>query len=102
MPRVSIVLPVYAAEETIAEALHSALCQRFADREIIVVSDGSPDRSLEICRRLGGRRIEIIEQGNRGVSAARNAGIRRARGEYIALLDSDDRWLPDKLARQVR
>jgi hypothetical protein len=99
---VSVVIPAYNAASCIVEALDSVLNQTFATHEIIVINDGSPDttlleRALEPYR----ERIRYIHQENQGPSGARNAGIRAARGKYVAFLDSDDRWLPCHLANQI-
>jgi glycosyltransferase involved in cell wall biosynthesis len=99
-PRVSIVIPTYNRAWTLAEAIDSVLGQTFASFEIIVVDDGSTDGTARLLQRYGSA-VRVLRQINQGVSAARNAGIRSARGELIALLDSDDLWRPEKLARQV-
>lgn len=101
-PAVSIIIPAYNTAKYIAEALDSVLAQTFTDYEIIVINDGSPDtdeleRALEPYR----DRITYLKQENLGSSAARNAGLRRARGRFIALLDSDDVWEPEYLAVNV-
>lgn len=101
MPRVSVVVPLYQTERYIAEALASVLAQTFADFECIVVDDGSRDRGPEIARATGDARVRVVSQQNRGLAGARNTGIREARGEYVAFLDADDRWAPEKLARHV-
>lgn len=101
MVTVSIIIPVYNVEKYIAKTIESVLAQTYQDFEIIIVDDESPDHSIEICRRFTDPRIQIIQQKNRGASSARNRGIRYSQGEYIALLDSDDLWLPEKLERQV-
>lgn len=100
-PTVSVVMPVYNVEAYVAEAIDSVLAQTFADFELIVVDDGGTDRSMEIVRGYDDPRIRIVTQANRGLAGARNTGILEARGTYIALLDSDDRWLPEKLALHV-
>jgi hypothetical protein len=99
---VSVVIPAYNSANSIAQALDSVLAQTFAKHEIIVINDGSPDtalleRALEPYR----ERIRYIKQENQGPSGARNAGIRAARGKYVAFLDSDDRWLASHLATQI-
>ena len=101
IPTVSVVMPVYNVEAYVAEAIDSVLAQTYPDFELIIVDDGGSDRSMEIVRAYEDRRIRIITQANRGLAGARNTGIIAARGEYIALLDSDDRWLPEKLALHV-
>lgn len=98
--RVSVVIPAYNAEPFLAETLRSVLEQTLAPLEVLVVDDGSTDRTGEIAR-LFGPPVRCIRQENRGLSGARNTGIREARGELIALLDADDLWLPRKLERQV-
>ena len=102
-PRVSIIIPAYRASRDIATALDSIFAQTFVDFEVIVVNDGSPD-TAELEAALGPyrARIHYVAQENRGAAAARNVGIREARGTFVALLDADDRWMPDFLARQLR
>jgi glycosyltransferase involved in cell wall biosynthesis len=100
--KISVIIPVYNVDRFIASALQSVLDQTYRDFEVIVVDDGSPDRSVEICRQFVDPRIKIIRQNNRGLSGARNTGIRHAKGEYIAFLDGDDVWLPDKLSQHIR
>jgi glycosyltransferase involved in cell wall biosynthesis len=101
-PAVSVVIPAYNVARYIGETLATVFAQTFADYEVIVVNDGSPDteefeRALEPYR----ARILYLKQENRGASAARNAALRAARGEFAAFLDADDLWLPDYLRRQV-
>jgi glycosyltransferase involved in cell wall biosynthesis len=99
-PLVSIVIPTYNYGRFISETVDSALAQSYSPVEVIVVDDGSTDDTRD--RLAGyGDHIRYIHQQNRGLSAARNTGIGAARGEFVALLDSDDLWLPDKLERQV-
>jgi glycosyltransferase involved in cell wall biosynthesis len=100
-PTVTVVMPVYNVQRFVADAMASVLGQSFEDLELILVDDGSTDSSLAICERLADSRTRIIRQANRGLSGARNTGIAAARGRYIALLDSDDLWEPDKLDRHV-
>src|ERR671939_2007579 len=95
MPAVSVIIPAYNAAAHIGAALDSVFAQTFTDYEVIVVNDGSPDTpELERALDAYAGRLLYVRQENRGPSGARNAGIRRARGEYVALLDSDDLWLP--------
>jgi len=101
MPHVSVVMPVYNVEQYVAQAIESVLAQRFTDFELLIIIDGATDNSLHICQQFTDPRIRIIEQTNRGLAGARNTGIRHAQGEYVALLDSDDVWRPEKLAKQV-
>jgi len=101
-PLVSVVMPIYGVERFVAEAIESVLSQTYTNFEFIIVDDVSPDRSLEICQSYDDERIRIVRhKKNRGLAGARNTGIRQARGEYIALLDSDDRWMMDKLEEHV-
>jgi glycosyltransferase involved in cell wall biosynthesis len=102
-PAVSVIVPAYNAAAYIADTLESVLTQTYPDYEAIVVNDGSPDTEAfehAIWPYLG--RITYLTQENRGPAAARNLGIRNARGEYIAFLDSDDAWLPEYLASQMQ
>ena len=100
-PLVSVIIPTYNRGWIVQEAIDSVLDQDFADYELIVVDDGSDDNTPAI---LGGygQAITVLDQSNKGVSAARNHGIAAASGELIAFLDSDDLWLPRKLSTQVK
>lgn len=89
----SVVMPVYNREKYVREAVDSVLCQTFTDYELIVVDDGSTDGTAELLQSYG-TRIQVIRQQNRGPEVARNTGAAAARGQYIALLDSDDFLLP--------
>ncbi|HXG66240.1 MAG TPA: glycosyltransferase family A protein [Blastocatellia bacterium] len=101
-PAVSIIVPAYNTSQFIGETLQSVFAQTFTDYEVIVINDGSPDTNeLERVMEPYRDRVIYIKQENRGLSGARNTGIRAARGRYIALLDSDDLWEPDYLAVQV-
>ncbi len=101
-PLVSVIVPAYNVTEFIGEALDSVLAQTFTDYEIIVVNDGSPDtEALERVLAPYMSRIVYIKQENRGVSGARNTGIKAARGSLLAFLDADDTWLPNYLEVQV-
>lgn len=104
-PRVSVVIPAYNAEGVIQQALASVVGQTFRDLEIVVVDDGSTDRTearaREALARSGLPHRIVRRARNGGPSAARNAGVRLARGAYVAFLDADDVWLPEKLERQV-
>jgi glycosyltransferase involved in cell wall biosynthesis len=99
-PLVSVVVPAYNSARYVARALQSILGQTYAPLEIIVVDDGSTDDTAGVLAPYRDR-IRYFRQANRGPSAARNTGIRHARGELIAFLDADDWWLPEKLERQV-
>ncbi|MBS3731361.1 MAG: glycosyltransferase family 2 protein [Desulfobacterales bacterium] len=100
-PLISVVIPVLDRQDWIAEAVDSVLLQDYAPFELIVVDDGSTDQTPEILSTYGDA-IRVFNQVNAGVSAARNRGAAAARGEWIAFLDSDDYWLPGKLAAQMR
>ncbi|HTJ54113.1 MAG TPA: glycosyltransferase [Nitrosospira sp.] len=99
-PTVSVIIPSYNCELYIAETLESILDQTFKDIEIIVVDDGSTDKTRQIVTSYGAP-VRLVTQANAGVCAARNRGIREAAGQYICLMDHDDYWLPDKLAWQL-
>ncbi len=99
LPLVSVVLPVFAGERLLGEALDSVAAQSYPNLETIVVDDGSPDRSAEIASGRPG--VRVLREPHRGVAAARNAGVAAARGELIAFLDQDDLWQASKVARQV-
>jgi len=99
-PRASVIVPCYNRAWAIEAAVESVLAQDFKDFELIVVDDGSTDDTLKRLARYG-TRLRILQQDRRGVSAARNLGIRQAGGALIAFLDSDDLWRPGKLVRQM-
>ena len=94
----SVVIPAYNAEATICRALNSVVNQRFGDFEIIVVDDGSTDRTAERLTAYNDPRLSVITQENRGVSVARNRGVSEANAPWIAFLDADDSWAPTFLA----
>lgn len=100
MPRVSVVIPTFNCERFIGRTVGSALRQTYRDFEIIVVDDGSTDGTQAVLAEYG-EALHYIKQENQGASAARNAAFSRATGEYIAYLDADDLWHPEKLAHQV-
>ncbi len=103
MPQVSVIMPVYNVETFVAEAVRSVLGQSFTDFELLIIDDRSPDDSVRICERFSDHRIRIVRHtDNRGLAGARNTGIRQARGDLLAFIDSDDCWHPDKLKLHVR
>lgn len=102
-PLTTIVVPIYNVEDYLAEFLASAVVQTYANLEVLVVDDGSPDRSIDIARRWArlDRRIRIIRKPNGGLGSARNVGIDAAHGEYITFADSDDTLTPDAIRVMV-
>ncbi|MDD7369153.1 MAG: glycosyltransferase family 2 protein [Berryella intestinalis] len=102
-PRVSVIVPVYNVERFLEECLDSVLAQTFPDFEVVCVNDGSTDSSPLILEQYRARdeRIVVVSQENAGLSAARNTGLRHARGEYVAFLDSDDYLAPSMLEKTV-
>src|SRR5256714_7350260 len=102
-PKVSVVIAAYNVAEYIGETLESVFNQTFTDYEVIVINDGSEDES-ELSKVLAPylERIVYLRQENRGLAAARNAGIRAARGRYIAFLHADDLWESEFLRRQIK
>ena len=99
--RASIIVIVYNGEQYIERAVQSALSQTVADIEVIVVDDGSRDGSVDRVMRIPDSRLRLVRQQNQGPSAARNTGIREAKSDWIAFLDCDDWWAPDKLEHQL-
>ena len=99
-PIVSIIIPCYNAEKWVAEAVQSALDQTWAKKEVIVIDDGSTDRSLDVIKTFAGK-IRWETGPNRGGNIARNRGLDLARGDWLQYLDADDYLLPDKVARQI-
>lgn len=100
-PAVSVVMPCYNVQQTLDAAVESVLAQTFADFELILVNDGSSDLTPEICDSYADERIRVIHKPNGGLASARNAGMLAATGRYIALLDSDDLYEPNKLREHV-
>ena len=101
MPRVSVIIPTYNRAALVQDAAASVLAQTFRDFELLVVDDGSTDGTPEALAAFAGEIKVLRHPQRRGVSAARNTGIAAAQGEMLAFLDSDDLWLPEKLARQM-
>jgi glycosyltransferase involved in cell wall biosynthesis len=95
------VIPAYNIAPFIAEAVQSALAQTLRDLEVIVVDDGSTDDTPAVLGAIRDERLHVIRKPNGGLSSARNAGIRAARGRHVGLLDGDDIWMPEKAARQI-
>jgi len=102
MCKVSVIIPTYNRADTLHLAIKSVLNQTFQDFEIIIVDDASKDNTQEIIRDFNDKRIKYIyHELNKGEAAARNTGVKNSSGEYIAFLDDDDEWLPEKLDMQV-
>ena len=99
-PLVSVVIPTYNRKNKVVEAINSVISQNFESIEILVIDDGSTDGTAEFLTSLS-LPITVITKSNGGVSSARNTGIKASKGKYVAFLDSDDLWLPGKLAAQV-
>jgi glycosyltransferase involved in cell wall biosynthesis len=97
-PKVTVLIPTFNRAHYLPEAIQSIFAQTFTDYELIVVDDGSTDDTVAILAGFRDPRLRVLRQENRGISAAMNAGLRAARGEYITRLDSDDVWLADLLA----
>lgn len=98
---VSVIIPAYNAESYVLEAIKSVLIQSYTPVEILLIDDGSTDKTVERVQ-VATPEVKIIRQQNAGVAAARNTGLREARGCYVAFLDADDGWLPGKLSAQTR
>ncbi|WP_254763820.1 glycosyltransferase family 2 protein [Natrinema marinum] len=102
MTQVSVIIPTYNRAATLPRAIDSALAQTVADLEVVVVDDGSTDDTDSVLADYEDPRVRSVTHAtNRGANVARNTGIERARGEYVAFLDSDDEWHPEKLERQL-
>jgi glycosyltransferase involved in cell wall biosynthesis len=101
MPQISVIIPAYNAERTIRETIESVQRQTFQDFELIVINDGSKDRTVELVQSINDERLKIFSYENGGLPVARNRGISRTTGEFIAFLDADDLWTPEKLELQL-
>lgn len=102
-PLVSVIIPAFNAERFLADAVGSVLRQTWTRVEVIIVDDGSTDRTAEVAERLAAadERVRIVRKENGGPSSARNSGVAIARGEFVCFLDADDLYLPDKIERQL-
>jgi teichuronic acid biosynthesis glycosyltransferase TuaG len=102
-PMVSVIMPAFNAERYIEEAINSVISQTYTNWELIVINDGSTDNTLQIANKFVSvdARVKLISQDNKKLGAARNAGILNANGIWIAFLDADDLWMPDKLTKQL-
>lgn len=102
-PKVSVIMPVYNVANFVGKAITSVLTQSFTDFELIIINDCATDNSLQICQTFTDARIIIVNhEVNKGLAAARNTGIRHAKGIYLAFLDSDDGWHQDKLQSHIK
>jgi glycosyltransferase involved in cell wall biosynthesis len=99
---ISVIIPVYNYERYLGEAIESVLGQTYQDLEVIVVDDGSTDRSGEVAKSFAGRGVRYCQEVHAGIGPARNKGVELAQGEFIAFLDADDRWPLEKIERQLR
>lgn len=102
MPLISVVLPVYNGEKTIQATIESVLSQTLSEFELIIINDGSQDKTLEIVSSIKSPKIKVFSYPNSGPNSARNRGIDHAQGEYIAFVDADDLWTIDKLESQFK
>ena len=98
---VSVIIPTYNRASVLEKSIRSVLDQTYGDLELIVIDDGSSDNTKAVVEEINDTRVKYFYQKNMGACAARNAGIKQAKGEYIAFHDSDDIWLPTKLQRQI-
>ena len=99
-PKVTVIIPTYNRSRFICQAVDSVIAQTYPNIELIVVDDGSTDETHDLLKKYG-KKLRYLYQKNQGRSAARNLGVKNAKGKYIAFLDSDDLWMPTKLATQV-
>lgn len=101
-PLVSVIIPTYNYGQFLQESVESVLGQSYTNLEVIVVDDGSTDRTASVLDTITDNRVIKLNSAHQGVSAARNLGIDRSSGDFLAFLDADDRWLPDKIAHEIR
>jgi len=97
MPKISVIIPLFNKGFIISETLNSVLAQTFTDFEVIIIDDGSTDNGFEVVSQFSDERIKSFQQKNKGTAAARNLGIEKSNGEFIAFLDADDYWFPNHL-----
>lgn len=102
MPQISVIIPAYNSEKTIRETIDSVLTQTFRDLEIIVINDGSSDRTVEVVQQISDPRISLYSYANGGPATSRNRGIIKSQGAYLSFIDADDLWTPDKLEIQYQ
>ncbi len=103
MPTVSVIIPTYNRAHVLGRSIQSVLNQTFQDFELIIVDDGSTDDTEKIVKNLSNEKVKYTKlQKNQGAGVARNIGIRLAKGDYIAILDDDDEWMPERLEKQMK
>lgn len=102
MPQISVIIPVYNGENTISKTIASVLAQTFTDLEIIVINDGSSDRTAKVVQQITDPRVSIYDYPNGGPATSRNRGIIKSQGEYLSFIDGDDLWTQDKLEIQYQ
>lgn len=102
MPLISVIIPVYNGEKTILATIDSVLKQTFSNFELIIINDGSTDKTLEVVNHIQDPRLKVFSYPNAGQPTSRNRGITHALGEYISFIDADDLWTPDKLEAQLK
>jgi glycosyltransferase involved in cell wall biosynthesis len=100
-PLVSVIIPTYNRASILNETIQSVLQQTYRELEVIIIDDGSTDNTRQIAEQFSDKRIFYLYKENRGLASARNEGIQKAKGEYIAFIDSDDKWLPAKIEKQL-
>src|SRR5271168_1727479 len=100
-PLVSILIPAYNAEAWISDSLRSAIAQTWERKEIIVVDDGSKDRTLSVARQFESSQVKVVTQQNQGAAATRNNAFALSEGDYVQWLDADDLMSPEKTAKQM-
>ena len=101
MPKISVIIQLFNKGFIISKTIQAVLAQTYADFEVILINDGSTDNSFEIASQFLDKRIHLFQQENKGAAAARNLGIERSNGEFIAFLDADDYWFPNHLEELV-
>ncbi|GJD17226.1 probable glycosyl transferase [Rivularia sp. IAM M-261] len=102
MPRISVVIPAHNSEKTIVKTIDSVLKQSFTDFELIVINDGSQDKTCDIVSKINDSRIKVLSYPKAGANVSRNRGLALAQAEFVSFLDADDIWAPDKLASQIQ
>src|SRR5215470_11464279 len=100
-PLISIIIPAFNAEEWVADAIESAVAQTWPRKEIIVVNDGSTDRTGEVARSFASQNVKVVSRENQGAAATRNHLYELSHGDYIQWLDADDLLAPDKVEKQL-